>query len=187
MNSIARLRGASVTADAAAWEQVRGVRASMTGSPWHQVFTSSAPIPSWLMELAGGHADGYLGPDSVLFRTAGLAREWFAALEEHPERLEVTCAHRITSAFSLRVAAEMLAATGADVDADVYVWAADGAGKFSARIHRLFGVLPDQLPVIPLLEELQTLSSRFVIAGTHTRHGTTLQVVPRLVHLEEVA
>ena len=187
MNSITRLRGTSVAAGASAWDQVRGVRAAMTGSPWHQVFTPSAPIPTWLRELADGHADGYVGPDPVLFRTAGLAREWFGALEEHPEALEVTCAHRITSAFSLRVAAEMLAAVGAEVDADVYVWAADESGKFSARIHRLFGLLPVQFPVVSLLEELDELSSRFVIAGRPTRHGTTIQVVPRLVCFEEVA
>ncbi len=187
MNSITRLRGTSAAAGAAAWDQVRGVRAAMTGSPWHQVFMPGAPIPSWLRELVDGHADGYVGPDPVLFRTAGLAREWFAVVEKRPESLEVTCAHRITSEFSLRVAAEMLAAAGAEVDADVYVWAADDSGKFSVRIHRLFGVFPDQLPVVSLLEELEGLSARFVIAGQPTRHGTTIQVVPRLVCLEEVA
>lgn len=174
-----------IAAQSAVWEQARVVRARLGGPSWRQAFTGPVPLPSWLVTLVDGHMDAYVGPDPVLFRAAGIGSEWFTMLEQHPSELEVTCAHASTPSEQLREAAVRLQEAGGQVDADAYVWAGGPVdGRFSVRIHSLFGVFsPAKSPeeLVRLMTQLEDLSHRFMLAVTPSKRETLVTMTPILV------
>jgi len=140
-------------------------------------------MPSWLVDVVDGHMDGYVGPDPVLFRTAGVGLGWFIAADDNPGHLEVTDAHQYLSIDVLRSAAESLTDAGATVDADAYVWGdGDADGVFRVRVHRLFGVFPEATSAVTLAELRDELGTVFHVSIVPSRVGVTVQVAPRLVH-----
>lgn len=170
-----------ITAPSAVWEQVRLVRAQLGGRSWQQAFTGPVPLPSWLVDLVDGHMDAYVGPDPVLFRTSSIGLDWFTLLEEHPEQLEVTCAHELTPSETLYLAAQRLHDLGGTVDADVYVWGSgSAAGRFSARVHCLFGAFPLDTDLSDLLLNVSGLSDRFVVAVTTDLDAVLVRLTPSL-------
>lgn len=170
-----------ITATGAVWEQVRLVRARLGGRSWRQTFTGPVPVPSWLVDVVDEHMDAYVGPDPVLFRTSGIGLEWFALLGQHPDQLEVTCAHQLTPSETLRVAAQHLGDLGGTVDADVYVWGSgDACGRFSVRVHCLFGTFPLETDLSDLLLKVSELSDRFVVSVTTDLGAVLVRLTPSL-------
>lgn len=164
------------------WRQAHQVRDLLTGAPWHKTFRRTPPLPGWLVALVEGRIASYVGPDPVLFRTAAIGREWFHALDEHRDQLEITSAHRDTEADVLREAAALLGADDGVVDADSYVYGdGDADGEFSVRIHRLYGIYPSGSAVpAAVLRALGGPSSAFIVDSRRTASGTTVEVTPRL-------
>ncbi|MGW9159680.1 hypothetical protein [Microbacterium sp. NPDC055665] len=163
---------------AAIWEQALPVRSRLTGDNWRQSFTGPVPLPSWLVDVVDGHMGAYVGPDPVLFRTAGISlEEWLDTRHDHPGQLQVTCAHSTTPFEAFADAAASVVNVADTTDADVYVWGDGRAdGVFCAHIHRVFATLIPGVDVREAGEQLESISDRFIVA---IRPGA-VELIPRL-------
>lgn len=160
------------------WEQTLQVRSRLVGDNWRQSFSGPVPLPSWLVDVVDGRMGAYVGPDPVLFRTAGVSlEEWLDTRHDHPGRLHVTCAHSTTEFEEFADAATILTNVADTTDADVYV-RGDGRadGLFCAHIHRVFAQLAPEVDARKAGEQLEGLSGRFII---QVRPGA-VELTPRL-------
>jgi hypothetical protein len=162
----------------AVWEQVGQVRGALSGRQWSLRLDDTTVLPGWFVDVVDGHMGDYVGPDPVLFRTAGISTTWFDVQREHPLQLEVTCAHRHTPAAVLEDAITRLAAAGGTVDTDAYVWGSgDPDSVISVRLHRIFATFDSPFLARAAVEEI---SWRFIVVP-RSATSPTVELVPRLM------
>lgn len=162
----------------AMWEQVGQVRGALSGRQWSLHLDATPALPTWFVDVVDGHMGDYVGPDPVLFRTAGISTAWFDLQREHPLELEVTCAHRHTPAAVLEDAITRLVAAGGTIDTDAYVWGSGSPdGIISVRVHRIFATFSSPFLAKAAVEEI---SWRFIIVP-RSATSPTVELVPRLL------